>query len=70
MKKFAAALLALVMILGLAACGGSKETTSAPVETPASTVPETTKAPETTEAPGTTEAPKRLKLPARAYTMN
>ena len=57
MKKISAVLLALVMILGLAACGSQKETTPAPTEPTTTAAPETTKAPETT-APETTNAPE------------
>ena len=34
MKKLLAIVLALAMVLGLAACGNPKETTSAPTEPP------------------------------------
>lgn len=51
MKKLLALLLAVVMVLGLAACGGN-------------TAPETTAAPEATEAPAETEAAGETEAPA------
>ena len=56
MKKLLAILLCLVMVLGLAACGGSddkkEETTAAKEETTAATQGETTAAQQETAAPG------------------
>ena len=62
MKKLLALVLALVMVMGLAACGNQPaETTPAPTEAPTTKAPETTLAPTeapTTKAPETTPAPE------------
>ena len=60
MKKILALLLALVMVLSLAACGGETDETKAPEQTNA---PEqTTEAPKTEE---TTKAPEQTNAPAQ-----
>ena len=58
MKKILALTLSLCLILGLAACGGSTDTTTAAPET-TKAQDQTTAAPETTKAPETTAAPLR-----------
>ena len=63
MKKILAALLALVMVMSMAACGGDKQVdpTTEPVETTAATeaTEETTEATEETEASKPTEKPHK-----------
>ncbi len=58
MKKMIALLLALVMVLGLAACGGS--------QAPATEAPAAPEAPAATEAPAAPEAPAKLYIPVMA----
>lgn len=55
MKKILALILSALMLVSLASCSGSKETTA---DSTSNKAPETSKAPETTAAPETTEAPK------------
>lgn len=56
MKRILALILSALMLVSLASCSGSKETTA---DSQTTVAPETTqKAPETTAAPETTEAPK------------
>lgn len=56
MKKLLAALLAVVMMLGLCACGGESEATEATQATEATEITEETEATEQTEATEETEA--------------
>ena len=58
MKKLIALLLALVMVLSLAACGGGEASNDPP---------KTTDAPKTTEAPEQTEAPAEPEIPLTVH---
>ncbi len=69
MKKLTALLLAVVMVLALAACGGNQTSTNTPSSTPSTdtSTPSTPSTPANTDAPANTDTPSADDAAADAY---